>query len=90
MLDSSACPRSLPPPKQPTQLVIYRRGELLYTEEMDPLSFDLVDRLAGGEALGAAGDAVAASSSDPGAVEANIGAWFTRWSALGWITRLLP
>jgi hypothetical protein len=78
------------PAAVPTHLGIYRRGILLYTEEMDPLSYDLALRLARGEPLGPAGDAVAASAQNPGEVEANIGTWFTRWSALGWITRVIP
>jgi hypothetical protein len=71
-----------------TRLVIYRRDFLLYVEEMDPLAFDLLERLARGEPLGAAGDAVADASGRREEVESRIGEWFTRWSALGWIVRV--
>jgi len=74
------------PAPAPTFLGIYRRDLLLYTEEIDPLAFALLERLARGEQLGAAGDAVAEAARTPGEVEANISAWFTRWSALGWIS----
>jgi hypothetical protein len=72
-------------PRHPTTLAIYRRDLLLYTEDVDALPFELLDRLARGEALGAAGDALARSTGREGEIEANIGGWFARWSALGWI-----
>jgi len=76
------------PERHPTHLVIYRRDLLLYTEQVDPLAFDLLERLANNEPLGAASDAVAkAHQAD---LEAHIGAWFARWSALGWIVRVIP
>jgi hypothetical protein len=82
---------SKPEPK-PTHLGIYRRDLLLYTEEMEPLPFALLESLAHGEQLGPAGDAVASSEAERTHVEVNIGTWFTRWSALGWIVgvRALP
>ncbi len=71
-----------------TWLVVYRRELLLYTEEMDALAFGMLGRLAAGEALGAAGDALADESGKRPEVESHIGEWFTRWSALGWIARV--
>jgi len=67
-------------PRAPSCVVVYRHKFLLYTEEMEPLAFDMLDRLARGETLGAAGDALGAE------VEEKIGAWFTRWAGLGWIS----
>jgi len=73
-----------------THLVIYRRDFLLYTETLDSLAYEMLDRLARGEPLGSAGDAVAESSGRREDVESNIATWFTRWSALGWITKVEP
>jgi len=63
-------------------VVVYRLKFLLYAESMEPLAFDMLDRLARGETLGAAAEALG------GDVEEKIGAWFTRWSALGWISEV--
>jgi hypothetical protein len=73
------------PEQAPTTLVVYRRDLKLYAEEMDALPFDMLERLAAGEPLGAAGDAVADATGRREEVESQIGEWFTRWSALGWI-----
>lgn len=61
---------------RPSWVAVYRHERLLYTETLEPLALDLLDRLARGETLGAAGNAL-------GAVEENVGAWFTRWAGLG-------
>ena len=71
------------PPRAST-IGVYRHKLLLYTEEMDAIAFDMLERLARGETLGAAGDAVARSSGAD--VESEIGGWFTRWAGLGWIS----
>ena len=73
-------------PRAPCCVVVYRHELLLYSEEMDPLAFDMLDRLARGEPLGAAGDALAESTGRGEEIESNIGEWFTRWAALGWIS----
>jgi hypothetical protein len=73
-------------PRRAACVVVYRQKFLLYTEELEPLAFEMLDRLARGETLGAAADALAASSGAD--VEAHIGAWFTRWAGLGWISRI--
>ena len=65
-------------------VVVYRHKFLLYTEVMSALPFEMLTLLANGETLGAAGDHLATPE-----VEAEIGDWFTRWSALGWISRVV-
>ncbi len=72
--------------RAPSCVVVYRHKFLLYTEVMDPLAFDMLDRIAHGEALGPAGDALAESTGRGPEIEEKIGEWFTRWSALGWIS----
>lgn len=72
--------------RAPAQVVVYRKQFLLYAEEMEAPAFDLLERLARDEPLGAAGDAVAESSGAD--VEAHIGEWFTRWAGLGSISRV--
>ncbi len=76
------------PAQAATRLVVYRRDLMLYAEEMDALPFDMLERLAAGEPLGPAGDALADVSGRRDEVESQIGEWFTRWSALGWIVRV--
>ncbi len=76
------------PERAPSCVAVYRQKFLLYTEEMDPLAYAMLDRIARGEPLGAAGDALAASTGRGEEIESRIGEWFTRWSALGWITRV--
>lgn len=76
------------PEPEPACVVVYRQTFLLYAEEMDPLAYAMLDRIARGEALGAAGDALAASTGRGEEIESKIGEWFTRWSGLGWLTRV--
>jgi hypothetical protein len=76
------------PEEAATRVVVYRRDFLLYAEEMEALPFDMLERLAGGQPLGEAGDALADATGRREEVESRIGEWFTRWSALGWITRV--
>ncbi|HEY1956320.1 MAG TPA: DNA-binding domain-containing protein [Polyangiaceae bacterium] len=61
-------------------VVVYRHKFLLYTEVMEPLAFEMLERFGRGETLGAAGDALGAE------VEEKIGEWFARWAGLGWIS----
>lgn len=74
--------------RAPSCVVVYRHAFLLYTEVMDPLAYDMLDRIARGEALGPAGDALAQSTGRGPEIEEKIGEWFTRWSALGWISEV--
>ena len=66
--------------RAPSTVAVYRHNFLLYTEVLEPLAFDMLERLARGETLGAAGEAVG------GDVEEKIGEWFARWAGLGWIS----
>ncbi len=68
----------------PSNVIIYRRGLLLYTEQLDPLAFELLDRLAQGETLGAAGDALPPTPD----LESKIGVWFAHWASLSLIARI--
>jgi hypothetical protein len=75
-------------PRAPSSVAVYRHAFLLYSEEMDPLAYDMLDRLARGESLGAAGDALAEATGRGEEIESKIGEWFTRWAALGWISEV--
>jgi hypothetical protein len=75
-------------PREPAYVVVYRQKFLMYVEEMDALAFAMLERIARGEALGAAGDALASETGRGEEIEARIGEWFTRWSGLGWISRV--
>ena len=71
-------------------VVVYRhKTMLLYTEVVEALPFEMLSLLAAGKSLGAAGDELAASTGRGPEIEATIGEWFTRWSALGWISRVV-
>lgn len=70
--------------RAPATVAVYRRAFLLYTESMAPLAFEMLERLARGETLGAAGDSLAQSSGED--VESKVGEWFARWAGLGWIS----
>ena len=76
--------------REAANVVVYRhKSMLLYTEVMDALPFEMLSLLASGKSLGEAGDALAASHPDRASeIESSIGEWFTRWSGLGWISRV--
>ncbi|HEY2370820.1 MAG TPA: DNA-binding domain-containing protein [Polyangiaceae bacterium] len=76
-------------PREATNVIVYRHKQLLYTEVMDALPFEMLTLLASGKSLGTAGDELAASTNRSEEIESSIGEWFTRWSALGWISRVL-
>jgi hypothetical protein len=73
----------------PTHLVVYRRELSLYQQPLDELSFAMLGRIAAGEPLGQAADALATESGRGDEVQAQIGAWFSQWAALGWISRVI-
>ena len=77
--DKDARPIARVAPAQAT-VAVYRHDFLLYTESIEPLAFEMLERLARGETLGAAGDALGEI------VETKIGEWFARWAGLGWIS----
>jgi hypothetical protein len=75
------------PARQPVCLVLYRRDLEICFDEVDPAALALLDALAAGDPLVPACDRVAAAL-DPAQAEAmssQVGAWFQRWAALGWI-----
>lgn len=74
-----------PPAAIGERLVAYRRAEDVWVERVEPAAFALLERLAAGDALGAACEVAAAI--DP-ATEEKLGAWFERWVALGWVVRV--
>jgi hypothetical protein len=75
----------LRPEPAPTTMAVYRRDLLLYAEPLEPAAHALLVRLQKGEQLGVASEAVAAEH--PGApLEAKLGEWFSRWTALGWVS----
>lgn len=76
------------PLAKPVHVVVYRGPDNLMYLEIEPLAFDLLDRLARGEALGAACEAVAASAPDGHDLEAKVGGWFQLWAASGWLTAM--
>jgi hypothetical protein len=81
-------------PPRPTPLpvcvVVYRGAETLQYIEVEPLAFNLLERLATGEALGPACESIAASAGEEGAadLEAKVGGWFQLWAASGWVSAL--
>jgi hypothetical protein len=81
-------PRPVP---APVRLVVYRGPETLQYIEIEPLAFDLLERLARGEALGKACETIAASAGDAGAaeLEEKVGGWFQQWAAFGWISAIV-
>lgn len=75
----------LRPDAKPSPLVVYRRDLLLYVEPLEPLAYELLVRLQRGETLGAASEAVAAAN---GSIEEQLGGWFSRWTSLGFVSRV--
>ena len=88
--NAGAAPSTAAPPlPEPRSLclALYREGRSIKYEEAEPEAFALLEALRAGEPLGAACDRVAAGM-DEAAAEAfggKVGAWFQRWTALGWI-----
>lgn len=75
----------LRPAAKPSPMVVYRRELLLYVEPLEPGAYELLVRLQRGETLGAASEAVAATN---GSIESELGGWFSRWTALGFVSRV--
>jgi hypothetical protein len=77
------------PERAPAHVAIYRGTESLQYVEIEPLANALYERLAHGEPLGDACEAVA-STVPHGALllEEKVGAWFQFWAASGWITAI--
>jgi hypothetical protein len=67
-------------------VVVYRGPELLHCLEIDADAAAMLAELARGTRLGEACErAAAASGADLSDFQAKLGAWFSEWTALGWI-----
>jgi hypothetical protein len=79
------------PAATPVHVAVYRGPETLQYVEVEPLAFDLLERLVRGERLGDACEQVAASVADGKGeelLEAKVGGWFQFWAASGWVTAI--
>jgi hypothetical protein len=70
-----------------THVVVHRDPAcFLRATALEPIAFDLLERLHGGDPLGEACEAVArASQRDPLEIGEKLGGWFQQWTAAGWI-----
>jgi hypothetical protein len=66
-------------------LCVWRGPDAMKYLDVEPSAFSLLERLAAGESLSLACEAVAAS--DPNVGE-KVGGWFQQWAALGWIAKV--
>jgi hypothetical protein len=66
-------------------LCVWRGPDAMKYLDVEPGAFALLERLACGEPLSSACEAVA--SEDPG-VGDKVGGWFQQWAALGWIAKV--
>jgi hypothetical protein len=73
------------PEAKDLSLCVWRGPEAMKYLDVEPAAFALLERLATGEPLAAACEAVA--SCDP-AVGEKVGGWFQQWAALGWIAKV--
>ncbi len=71
-----------------TRVVVWRDSRcFLHATAIEPLAFELLGELAAGAPLGPACEAVAAAHAGEGAaVSEQLGAWFRRWTAEGWLS----
>jgi hypothetical protein len=70
-----------------THAVVWRdQACFLHAVAVEPAPFALLVRLARGEALGPACEAVALESGDAAAVADHVGAWFQDWVQRGWLS----
>ncbi len=74
-----------PPPKD-VHLVVWRGPDAMKYLDVEPAALALLQRLARGEPLATACEAIAAEEP---AIEEKVGAWFQQWSQLGWIARVV-
>lgn len=66
-------------------LVVWRGPDAMKYLDVEPAALALLERLAKGEGLAVACEALA--TAEP-AVEEKVGPWFQQWSQLGWIARV--
>ena len=77
------------PAPEESYVVVYRGVEVLHVADVDADAYALLDELARGTPLGEACEAAAETSGAPlDTFQAGLGAWFQRWTALGWISRV--
>jgi len=75
---------------EPVYLVVYRRELGLWDKEISRTAYELLGRLASGQALGAACEATAEQRPEAAReLDTQLGAWFADWARLGWITRVV-
>ena len=73
------------PARKDLCLCVWRAPDAMKYLDVEPSAFALLGRLAEGEALSSACEAIA--ESDP-AVGEKVGAWFQQWASLGWIAHV--
>jgi hypothetical protein len=73
------------PAESDLRLCVWRGPDAMKYLDVEPGAFALLERLANGEPLSMACEAVAAEEP---AVGEKVGAWFQQWAALGWIARV--
>ncbi|MEJ7732972.1 MAG: DNA-binding domain-containing protein [Polyangiaceae bacterium] len=85
--DKPAVPRAA----EPCHLALFRQELTIRYEELDALAFQLLEALAGGEALVPAMSRLAAAHPERAAdIESSVGRWFQSWAAWGWIVDVEP
>ena len=78
------------PRERASFVVVYRGPEALHCVDLEAEAYALLDELARGTPLGQACERAAHTSGAPPEVfQAALGGWFQRWTALGWISRVL-
>lgn len=71
----------------PEYLAVYRRKLDLFDLALDRVAFDLLAHLRAGLSLGLACEATAVQTPDAAPLlDEHLGAWFSTWARLGWIT----
>ncbi len=77
------------PEGKPSFIVVHRGPSALHCLDLPADAYALLDELARGTPLGEACEAAAATSgASHETFEAALGAWFQRWTSLGWISRV--
>jgi hypothetical protein len=72
-----------------TRLAVWRdQANFLHASQLDPAAFELLERLATGQPLGRACEAVASGrgDADGDTLGGQVGGWFQQWTARGWVT----
>jgi hypothetical protein len=75
---------NIPLAGRPQRVLVFRRGEQVRCELLEPAQFDLLEALLAGAALGEACERLARSGGSP-----PVSAWFARWAGEGLIAKIL-